>query len=58
MTGIDVDAVVEIAVLLAVLYGLGWLFSLIQGMVMATVTQKISKSLRTEISKSSAIKVF
>ena len=25
MTGIDVDAVVEIAVLLAVLYGLGWL---------------------------------
>ena len=51
MTGIDVDAVVEIAVLLAVLYGLGWLFSLIQGMVMATVTQKVSKSLRTEISK-------
>lgn len=50
MTGIDVDAVVEIAVLLAVLYGLGWLFSLIQGMIMATVTQKVSKSLRTEIS--------
>lgn len=51
MTGIDVDAVVEIAILLAVLYGLGWLFSLIQGMVMATVTQKVSKSLRTEISQ-------
>ena len=41
----------EIAVLLAALYGLGWLFSLIQGMVMATVTQKVSKSLRTEISQ-------
>ena len=51
MTGIDVEAVVEIAVLLAALYGLGWLFSLIQGMVMATVTQKVSKSLRTEISQ-------
>ena len=47
MTGIDVEAVVEIAVLLAALYGLGWLFSLIQGMVMATITQKVSKSLRT-----------
>ena len=51
MTGIDVEAVVEIAVLLVALYGLGWLFSLIQGMVMATVTQKVSKSLRTEISQ-------
>lgn len=51
MTGIDVEAVVEIAVLLAALYGLGWLFSLIQGMVMATITQKVSKSLRTEISQ-------
>lgn len=51
MTGIDVEAVVEIAVLLAALYGMGWLFSLIQGMVMATVTQKVSKSLRTEISQ-------
>ena len=51
MTGIDVEAVVEIAVLLAVLYGLGWLFSLVQGMVMATITQKVSKSLRTEISR-------
>lgn len=51
MTGIDVEAVVEIAVLLAALYSLGWLFSLIQGMVMATITQKVSKSLRTEISQ-------
>lgn len=51
MTGIDVEAVVEIAVLLAALYGMGWLFSLIQGMVMATVTQIVSKSLRTEISQ-------
>ncbi len=51
MTGIDVEAVVEFAVLLAALYGMGWLFSLIQGMVMATVTQKVSKSLRTEISQ-------
>lgn len=50
LTSIDVSAVVKIAVLLAVLYGLGFLFNLVQGMIMATVTQKVSKSLRQEIS--------
>ena len=51
MGNIDVGAVVEIAGLLVCLYGLGWLFSVIQGVIMATVTQRVSKSLRTDISQ-------
>lgn len=51
MTGIDIDAVVEIAMLLAALYGLGFLFSVLQGVIMATVTQRITKSMRTDISQ-------
>lgn len=51
MTGIDIDAVTKIAVLLVVLYGLGFIFNMVQGVIMATVTQKISKSLRSDISE-------
>ena len=38
MTGIDVEAVARIALLLAALYGLGWLFSIVQGQIMADPT--------------------
>ena len=51
MTSIDLDAVVNIASILAFLYGLGFLFNYIQGFIMATVTQRVSKNLRTDISK-------
>lgn len=51
MTGIDVGATTEIAAELVCLYAAGWLFSVIQGVVMATVTQRVSKSLRTDISQ-------
>lgn len=51
MTEIDIEAVVSIAFGLAVLYGMGFLFSLLQGVIMATVTQKVSKALRTDISE-------
>lgn len=51
MTGIDMNAVKEIAVLLIILYGLSILFSYIQSLIMATVTQKISKKLRKDISE-------
>lgn len=51
MTGIDVEAVIRIALLLMVLYGLGWLFSIIQGQIMATMTQRVSCSLRADISQ-------
>ncbi len=50
-TSIDVDAVVKICVTLAVMYGLGFLFSMLQGLIMADVTQRVSKGLRTEISE-------
>ncbi len=50
-TGIDLEAVGKIALILAILYGAGAVFSYIQGFVMATVTQKISKKLRSEISE-------
>ena len=51
VTGIDVQAVVSIALLLVLLYGLSFVFSTGQGLIMATVTQKVSKSLRTDISQ-------
>ncbi len=51
MTSIDLDAVVNIASILAFLYGLGFIFNYIQGFIMATVTQRVSKNLRTDISK-------
>ena len=49
-TGIDIDAVLSIVLLLVVLYALGFLFSIFQGIIMATVTQRVSKTLRTDIS--------
>ncbi|OMF26748.1 ABC transporter [Paenibacillus sp. FSL H8-0548] len=51
MGKIDMDAVFGIGILLSVLYGLSVIFSFFQGYIMATVTQKVSKSLRTRISK-------
>lgn len=50
MTSIDLDAVVDVAAILAFLYGLAALFNYIQGYIMATVTQRVSKKLRTDIS--------
>lgn len=50
MTGIDMDGIKEIAVLLVVLYSMGFVFTYVQHFIMATVTQKISKGLRTAIS--------
>lgn len=50
MTSINLNAVVNLASILAFLYGLGFLFNYIQGFIMATVTQRVSKKLRTDIS--------
>lgn len=47
---IELDAVVRVGTFLAVLYGLSLLFNYIQGFIMATVTQRVSKKLRTDIS--------
>lgn len=48
--GINLEAVAGIALVLAVLYGLSFLFSLTEGIMMAMVTQKISQRLRRDIS--------
>lgn len=48
-TGINVGVVRKIAIMLLILYGLAFLFSVIQGQIMASVTQSVSKELRTNI---------
>lgn len=50
MGSIDLDAVTDVAMLLVFLYGLGFIFNYIQGYIMATVTQRITKGLRKDIS--------
>lgn len=52
LTGaVNLSAIVNICVLMAVLYGLSWVFSYMQSFILATVTQRVSKSLRTDLSK-------
>ena len=47
---IDLNAVTAIAITLVIYYGSGSVLQYIQGFIMATVTQRISKSMRTDIS--------
>ncbi|MDL2300166.1 ABC transporter ATP-binding protein/permease [Clostridiaceae bacterium OttesenSCG-928-D20] len=51
MTGIDMDAVSKIAFTLVAFYGASFLVSYIQSFLMSTVTQRVSKNLRSDISK-------
>ncbi|MGE7887598.1 ABC transporter ATP-binding protein [Bacillus cereus] len=46
---IDITAIGNIALFLAILYGLSFIFSYIQSFIMATITQRVSKRLRTDI---------
>ena len=48
---IDIEAIVKICVMLAELYVLSWVFGYVQSFILATVTQRVSKSLRTDISE-------
>ena len=41
----------RICILLAALYGLGWVVNYIEGFIMATVSQQITQSMRTDISR-------
>ncbi|HSL94200.1 MAG TPA: ABC transporter ATP-binding protein [Bacillota bacterium] len=50
-SGIDLVEITRISRVLAVLYGFSAIFSYIQGYIMATVTQRVSLSLRAEISQ-------
>lgn len=47
---IDMDRVIKIAMLLVTIYLIGAALSAIQGWIMATVTQKVSRRLRSDIS--------
>lgn len=51
LTGIDMDAIFKIGITLVALYAIGALLSAFQGLVMAAVTQRVSKKLRTDISE-------
>lgn len=51
MTSIDMDAIVDVATILVILYSLMFVFQYAQGFIMATVTQRISKNLRKDLSK-------
>lgn len=46
---IDLEAVSKIGMTLALFYGISTLINLVQGYVMATITQSISKKMRTDI---------
>ncbi len=48
--GIDMDRVLEIGLVLIVFYALSYLFSAVQGFAMATVTQRVSREMRSDIS--------
>ena len=47
----DMDKVFNIGITLVILYASGTVLSILQGQIMAVVTQKISKNLRNEISE-------
>ncbi|MEH7098205.1 ABC transporter ATP-binding protein [Neobacillus vireti] len=51
MTKIDLDSVVHVATILVIFYALMFVFQYVQGFIMATATQRISKSLRNDLSK-------
>lgn len=49
-TGIDMDAVASIGFFLVIIYGISAVLSLSQGLIMSSVTQKVSKRLRRDLS--------
>ncbi|WP_053363389.1 ABC transporter ATP-binding protein [Bacillus sp. FJAT-27251] len=51
IAGIDMETISHIAAILVTLYALMFLFQYIQGFIMATVTQRISRNLRNDLSK-------
>ncbi len=52
LTGeVDIPAIVKITMFLAVLYGIAFVVNYIQGFIMATVSQKITRNMRRDISK-------
>ena len=50
MSSIDLDAVKTIGITLVIMYSCGFIFDYVQGLIMASVTNKYSKQLRSAIS--------
>ena len=48
---IDIEAISSIGMTLIIIYGISFVLSLSQGLIMANITQKVSKNLRTDLSK-------
>ncbi|MBQ3546176.1 MAG: ABC transporter ATP-binding protein [Lachnospiraceae bacterium] len=51
MTGIDMDGVKKIGFILIAFYVIGYILSAVQSLIMATVTQRVSNKLRSNISE-------
>lgn len=49
MTSIDLDAIMAVCTTLLIIYGLSFVFNYVQGFIMATVSQVMSKALRSDI---------
>ncbi|OMD36656.1 ABC transporter ATP-binding protein [Paenibacillus odorifer] len=49
VSGVDMDGITAIGITLVVIYGVGALLSLSQGLIMSNITQKVSKKLRTDL---------
>ena len=47
---VDLDAIVGVAITLVCFYAASWLLSAMQSWIMATVTQRVSRSMRSDIS--------
>lgn len=50
-SSINLEEIQRIGLFLAMLYGFSFVFSYIQGFIMATVTQRITKKMRTELAQ-------
>ncbi len=48
---IDLDAIFEVAITLICFYATSWLLSAMQSWIMATVTQRVSRTMRSDISR-------
>jgi len=51
LASVDISAITQIAMLLVILYSAAAILNFIQGYMMATITQKIAKNMRTDISE-------
>jgi ATP-binding cassette subfamily B protein len=51
MTGIDMDKVCKIGITLVIMYAAGYVMTATQGWTMATVTQRVTKQMRSDISR-------